>query len=177
MTSKDRNPQATAAAKANIEEQINLLTNELAEANSTALKAVIEKVILGLETMDIENMSFAIWFNDVLSVYYLLSKKDTKYLAGDEIYFIPPEQVELVTSKLEFECLSGNPSISIGGIKETILSFKDYDLDESSLKRLCETWENKVAYVHDGDFAKLVRIHKDKYILWINPELLVPETE
>ena len=177
MTSKDRNPQATAIA---IEKQVQCFQEELESTTSITLKKVIEKIIVGLKTLDIKNKTFRAGFNDILSVYNLLSKQDAKYLEGDELYFIPPEQVNIVNSKLEFQCLSGDPSISIQFVKDTIISiFNEYKdkLDEEKLAKLCEIWENKPAYVHNGVFAKLCRIKKDEYILWIHPELLVPETE
>lgn len=178
MTSTDRkiNPQATAA----IEKQIKSFQEELESTTSIALKTVIEKIIVGLKTVDIKNMSFTTGFGDIICIYYLLTKKDSKYLKGDKIYFIPPEEVSIIDSKVEFECISGKPSISIEFVKDTIISiFNEYKdkLDEEKLTKLCEIWENKTAYIHDGDFAKLVRIKKDKYILWIHPELLVPEAE
>ena len=169
-------PQATAA----IEEQIKSFQEELESTTSIALKTVIEKIIVGLKTVNIKNMSFTTGFSDIICIYYLLTKKDSKYLEGDEIYFIPPEQVSIIDSKLEFECISGEPSISIGFVKDSIIAlFNEYKnkLDKENLAALREKWENKPAYVHNGYFAKLVRIKKNEYILWIHPELLVEETE
>lgn len=156
-----------------IENQIKVFQEEMRNTTSTTLTVIIEKIIVGLETLDLKNQTFANGFNDLISVYYLLTKQDAKYLEGDEIYYIPPEKVKIIDSKLEFECLAGAPSISIGEIEENILAMaKEYKFDENTWKTILDGWKNMHAIVHDGDFVKLFRTKKDEYILWIHPEIL-----